>query len=215
MTALFNHGDLVKDAFLIKEKNEAGIYAVRLFFRARPVVIVIDDAILMINDQGRGVNHRFGKINPNFNTIWPIIMEKAFAKLKGNYLQLHGGFMSNVFKAILGVPSSIDYMKSFRDDDKLWSLMKSSYDSKYPMGLSTEGDDDSKKNECGVTKNHAFGVLSVFHLDHGGKTHSLVIARNPRHKEEYKLEFNHNDLIWNDNEARRQVPFNIDPRRSW
>ena len=117
MSALYNHEDLLKDAFLIKEKNKAGIYAVRLFFRARPVVIVIDDAILMIDDEGAGVNHRFAKINPNFNTIWPIIMEKAFAKLKGNYMLLQGGFMSNAFKAILGVPSGLEYMKKFDSDE--------------------------------------------------------------------------------------------------
>ena len=49
------------------------------------------------------------------------------------------------------------------------------------MGFSTEGDDDSKKNDCGITANHAFSLVTIFNLNHGGKTHNMVMIRNPRH----------------------------------
>lgn len=214
MTAMYNHPELIKEAFLIKEKNKAGIYAVRLFFRSRPVTIVIDDAILMIDDEGAGINHRFAKVNPLFKTVWPIVLEKAFAKLKGNYLNMHGGYMSNVFKSILGVPSSIDYMVSFHSNQDVWNFVKKSFVSNYPIGFSTDGDDDSQKNECGVTKNHAFALITMFTIFENGKHHQLIMLRNPRHETNYDKEFGYSDPIWNDPRIRNQVPFNIDPRLS-
>lgn len=98
---MFRHDEEIKNAFLIKEKNEAGIYAVKFYVRAKPVVIVVDDVILLLSDDR---THRFGVYNRQFGTIWPLVLEKAFAKLKGNYINMAAGYPNTVFRAILGIP---------------------------------------------------------------------------------------------------------------
>lgn len=37
---------LVQDIFLTKEKNNAGIYALRFYVRGKPWVVTVDDAVL-------------------------------------------------------------------------------------------------------------------------------------------------------------------------
>ena len=94
------------------------MYAVQLFVRAKPVVFVIDDAIVMITELD---SHRFALVSPYSNAFWPLVMEKAFAKMKGNYLNLNMGYLSNVFKAILGVPSEVKNLKDFNSDGDIWN----------------------------------------------------------------------------------------------
>jgi hypothetical protein len=38
--------DVIKNAFLTKERNEAGIYAIRFYVRGKPWVVTVDDEML-------------------------------------------------------------------------------------------------------------------------------------------------------------------------
>jgi hypothetical protein len=49
MAAVAQYPDLVKNIFLTQSKNDAGIYALRLYVRGKPQLIVIDDAILLMS----------------------------------------------------------------------------------------------------------------------------------------------------------------------
>jgi len=49
---------------------------------------------------------RYALYNSDFKTLWPIILEKAFAKLKGNYLTLAGGYLVNSVRVLTGCPTA-------------------------------------------------------------------------------------------------------------
>jgi hypothetical protein len=55
MGAVAEFPDLIKSVFLTKERNSAGIYAVRLYIRGKPWVITLDDEFLF-----RGSTFVFG-----------------------------------------------------------------------------------------------------------------------------------------------------------
>ena len=46
MSAAAPFPDIINNVFLTKEKNDAGIHAVRLFIRGKPWVIDVDDRFL-------------------------------------------------------------------------------------------------------------------------------------------------------------------------
>ena len=78
--------------------NVKGGYAVNLFSLGVPHTVVVDDYVPV----------RFGE--PMFaglsydKSLWPMILEKAFAKIQGNYLHIAGGFGGVATRFMTGAP---------------------------------------------------------------------------------------------------------------
>lgn len=76
----------MKAAFLTQNFNRAGIQAVKLYVRGIPMVIVVDDYLPLYN--GGLLFNRMA----SDGSLWSVIMEKAFAKLNGNYEFINEGW---------------------------------------------------------------------------------------------------------------------------
>ena len=85
--------NLIRNSFLTQTKNSAGISGVRLFMRGKPYVISVDDNMAFINETYYGTDYgggglAFAFLSKDNKTIWGPVLEKAFAKLIGNYPRL-------------------------------------------------------------------------------------------------------------------------------
>ena len=67
---------------------------------------------------------------------WVPYLEKAFAKLSGNYEKTAKGWMSESMRVVTGAPSHRFTMNKMTNDE-MWALMESAQDNKYPMTLAT------------------------------------------------------------------------------
>ena len=65
--------------------NVRGGYAVNFFALGVPQTTVVDDYIPMIKDKPV-----YAELSKD-NSLWPMILEKAFAKMQGNYFHIVGG----------------------------------------------------------------------------------------------------------------------------
>ena len=79
----------IKEVFLIENLNTAGVYAVKLYMMGIPVTVVVDDYLPFWLDSE---NLIYGNKGPD-NSLWMPILEKAAAKLFGNYEVMVGGWM--------------------------------------------------------------------------------------------------------------------------
>lgn len=70
----------VQNIFIDQVRNSAGIYRIKLWSLGVPVEVVIDDFVAMKYDS----TPAFAKLGPN-NEIWPLLIEKAIAKVVANY----------------------------------------------------------------------------------------------------------------------------------
>ena len=92
--------DRIKKIFQIEEKNSAGIYAVNLFVMGMPVTVTVDD--FMVFNEGMDALEYAG---PGVDgSLWGAILEKAAAKLYGNYEMLQGGWMGPAVHMLTGAP---------------------------------------------------------------------------------------------------------------
>ena len=73
-------------------------YELRIFVRGRPWIVKVDDQFLYHRELD---NLRYAYVK---NSLWPAVLEKALAKVKGNYEQLEGGFPANMMGFLTGVP---------------------------------------------------------------------------------------------------------------
>lgn len=106
----------VEDMFLIKELNTAGVYALNMYVMGIPVTVTVDEFLPFWDDQTDGLI--YGSKSPD-RALWMPILEKAGAKLYGNYEMLSGGWMGPAVQAMTGAPF---YTTSHEDMsvDSLW-----------------------------------------------------------------------------------------------
>lgn len=108
-----------------------------------------------------------------------MLLEKAWAKVKGNYYQTDGGFMQNGFRTLLGCPI-VGYETTSRNYDTIFNVIKSADENNYILGATTAGQSDEYLNECGIANAHAYTLISAFELKTGATVdHKMYMMRNP------------------------------------
>lgn len=74
----------------------------RLFLRGKPWVITLDDFMTFKGYTTKSL--RFAKESLEDKAIWGAILEKAWAKARGNYIRANGDTVPNGITTLSGVP---------------------------------------------------------------------------------------------------------------
>jgi len=175
VSAVAEHPDRIKRLFKNTKIEEDGKYTVSLFIEGLWKDVTVDDYIPC-----RRVN---GKLVPRFNNTktneaWGLIIEKAYAKIYGGYLNIDGGRAEEALTELTGAP-----MKSFDITDKkttnadiIWKSVKYAEAQDYIMVAETGGFEDDKANNSEIINNttglgirHAYTLLSAFEVSQEGK----------------------------------------------
>ena len=87
IASLAEHPTLIEKLFVNKLYNEEGVYRVRLCKNGEWQSVTVDDYFPCFPQGGP-----IFSTTTSPNTLWLLILEKAYAKLHGSYLALRGGF---------------------------------------------------------------------------------------------------------------------------
>lgn len=98
----------MKNIFLTQNKNAAGIFGISLFIRGKPYHIALDDNIMFYNSSGYSFAPVYAALSDDKTSAWGLVIEKAWAKVLGNYLKTDGGYLTTAIRALTGVPT-FDY----------------------------------------------------------------------------------------------------------
>ena len=89
---------LIKEAFVQKETNKAGVYTIKFHIRGKPWLITIDDLFQFEHNNifnpifsSKGPNFLFGRLSHEYPSLWAPLLEKAYAKYVGNFVNLTHG----------------------------------------------------------------------------------------------------------------------------
>lgn len=87
MSAMCEFPEQIYDLLGTKEANSAGIYCIFIYINGVKKPVIIDDQFPV----------QKGQNSPAFcstydGEIWPMLIEKAFAKLHGTFVRIEGGF---------------------------------------------------------------------------------------------------------------------------
>lgn len=125
IASLAENPALVKRLFLTDRYNEFGIYRIKICKNGEWVVVTIDDYIPCYLHGGPMFS------SANGNELWAILLEKAYAKLHGNYWQLRAGYVHHGMMDLSGCPTfrynfpedRHDYSKISDFVENLWVAM--------------------------------------------------------------------------------------------
>lgn len=125
MASLAENPALVKRLFITDEYNEFGIYQLRICKNGEWVVVTVDDYIPCTLKGGPMFSSNRG------NELWVVLLEKAYAKLHGNYWQLRAGYVSHGMMDLSGCPTfrfgfpqeRQNYSAIAQYADRLWDIL--------------------------------------------------------------------------------------------
>lgn len=139
--------------------------------------------------------------------IWPLLLEKAYAKLYGSYSAIEGGLVEKALEALTnGAPQSIPLRNKEIEEQyntgELWSKMIFWKSKNYLMGAGSPSGSDSDVSSMGIVQGHAYSILDVALID----GHKLVQLRNPwGNQTEWKGAWGDHSTQWN--ERRKRIAY--------
>lgn len=143
-----------------------------------------------------------------------MLLEKAWAKVKGTYSMADGGWVQNGLRSLVGCPV-ISYSTEGQDADVIFETIKAANDLNYIMGAGTEGTTDTEMNSCGIATGHAYSLIATVELQTAGTTdHKLYMIRNPWGVSTYNGTWNQGDTTNWSSDYQSQVPHSVNPLTS-
>lgn len=114
------HADpnFIKNLFLTPEVNGSRIFGVNFHDLGVQTTIVIDDYIPFSSSRPL-----YSKASDN-KGLWPVILEKAFAKFHGNYRAIESGSVDRSVEVLTGFPGFYKRASDFTVDS-LWAFLSS------------------------------------------------------------------------------------------
>lgn len=197
---------------------ENGVYNVRFFVRGKPWVVSIDDYFPMLLNSDDEPELLVGAMGGG-NSMWGPLLVKAWAKIKGNYLNGRFDITANGMRALTGAPVFDYYSAEFGESeegmDEMWDTLLDAESKNYLMTASSNGlGGEWYVNGCGIRMAHSYSIISAFVMtDAQGYENRCLLMRNPEGKNGYNWRWGPDDPKWTDGMAA-QVPFNFDPRVS-
>ena len=192
---------LIKRLFITQEYNEKGLYQLRICKNGEWVKVTVDDYIPCYNYGGPMFCRATG------DELWVLLLEKAYAKLHGNYCQLRAGFVSHGMADLTGCPTrdyrfpegkhDIDSIEDFAND--FWQKVTYADTRGWIMCAGTSGVDKFTEGggpdqETGIVPGHAYSVIAAKER-HGVK---LLNVRNPWGQFEWGGAWSDNSEEWTD-----------------
>ncbi|OPJ72192.1 calpain-13 [Patagioenas fasciata monilis] len=129
------------------------------------------------------------------NEFWPSLLEKAYAKLRGSYQNLHGGYLSD---ALVDLTGGVQVQFSLKDPPSdLEEILKAADTSHCLMGCSTSS--QMKRNielRNGIVQNHAYTVTGAVKIRYKNGWKHIIRIWNPWGHGEWKGSWSDNSPQW-------------------
>ena len=188
MQVIATYPELLR-SLLADYDEEAGVYCFRFYDDEEDERLVcVDCRIPVSSEYNNGQRPLFCRSRDK-GELWPVLLEKAFAKAFGSYQKVAGGFTGAALAKLLGRPER-NYFHRFQEDDRmrdpdaLWGFCNEQlWDSGFILGCSwiqvsadeVEGRLGETQARQGLIGGHAYGIMGMWEVD-GVR---LVKFRNP------------------------------------
>ena len=212
LSTLTQRQELFWRMLISTDVSPAGVYGFRFQRNGEWVTILIDDKVPFAMSSStpggpRSLKPVFAN-SENPTEMWPVLAEKAYAKLYGSYQAIEGGYVDSALVDMTGgVAERWDWAenevtKEQIRDGSLWVKLLKYAQAGYLLGAgSTMGDDDSEANasDLGIVQSHAYSVLRVEQVD----GLQLLMLRNPWGRKGWRGAWGNKSPMWDEPGGRR------------
>ena len=197
----------IKSLFNI-EKNNKNYFALNIYIHGYKYNIIIDNNFPFIENKEQNYELIFTRINNKTKNIWPLILEKIWAKLNSSYEDIIEGKISDVFYCFTPCPIKIYYHDIKYNN--LFEKIKNAVDNNFIVctDINTKKENPLLK-KLGVISNHSYRIIGygILH-DSEGNLINLIKIYNKYEITTWIGDWSNNSNKWNE-EFKRYL--NYDP----
>lgn len=164
----------IRSLFLAQSKNQPGVYAISMYFDGLPTEVWVDEYFPVDKTTGKMFFSFAGE-----GELWVSLLEKAYAKLRGNYGELAQGTCSDALADLTGAPCKT-YRVDEEDEDWLWKEMRWCDAQDFVLigdVRNIEGVDLFA--EMGMQEGYSYGLIGCVQLSASNGGEKLVQLRDP------------------------------------
>ena len=193
---------LIMKIFKTQQVNPNGYYELVLRIDGRPMIVIVDDFIPVDKNTRRPC---FAM--PNGNELWVILLEKAWAKINGGYINAIGGRVNEPFEVLTGFGSRVYNISNINEDAKKEILEEMKEADKSNCFISCGTKHDESIQNFGLVDGHAYTIigLNVIETIYRDK-YTLLQLRNPWSHKEWNGDWSDNSMLW-DQKTKSQVNY--------
>lgn len=103
-SAIAENASTLKSMFITQSRTKSNAYAFKWWIGGSPRPVIVDDHVPMRRYSNGQWNTVFAGQDAT-RGLWVPIMEKAWAKVHGNYEMIAGGWSTEAWSSMLGVPT--------------------------------------------------------------------------------------------------------------
>ncbi|KAG0238145.1 hypothetical protein BGW42_007136 [Actinomortierella wolfii] len=194
----------------VKRNEEVGVYGFIFFRDGDWISTVVDDQLFyMVDTLTNKTSLVYGKCYSPRET-WLPLLEKAYAKIHGDYESLEGGFTGDGIEDLTGGVSSLIFTADILDKDRFWREEMLQVNKTILMGCSIDYVDGTQPR-TGLVPHHAYSVLGT--AEYNGER--LVHLRNPWGKVEWNGDWSDDSDKWTPEAIEALGAKNKDDGRFW
>ena len=177
-------------------KSFDSAYVSNVFINGEPVQVVMDNQFPIISTNKKLA---FCGINNNSGNIWPIIVEKAWAKCNKTYENIISGYATESLEFL--TPAPVDtFTNKMEDSNELLDNIKMGINNKYIVLADTDINENinvEKLSNLGLITNHAYQVIDTASVKNpNGDDIQLLKLKNLLGKNEWCGDWSDNSLKW-------------------
>ncbi|KAF9981625.1 hypothetical protein BGZ75_007016 [Mortierella antarctica] len=158
----------------VKKNEKVGVYGFIFFKDGDWVSTVVDDQLFYKIDKQSCRRSLYFSSCSEERESWLPLMEKAYAKIHGDYETLTGGFTAEGIEDLTGGIASMMFTADILDKDRFWEEEMKQVNKGTLMGCSINFEEDEPEKH-GIQSGHAYSVLDVAEFE----GERLVHIRNP------------------------------------
>jgi len=202
ISAIAEHPDRLKRLFLTKTNEGNGLFAVALCLNGVWEEVILDDCAPCTSSGSLAFN------TSKSNELWVVLLEKAWAKVHGGYLNIEAGLTREALRDLTGASAKTYFTK--KKPEELWTRLMDAEAKHFVMTAGSDnlsGGSDAYIAKIGICGSHAYSLLAVYQLAFDGETYTrveqgeeytdrVVKLRNPWGQGEWKQEWSDTDERW-------------------
>ena len=198
ISALCDIPGLITKIFMSKDYNPDGYYSLTLFIDGEYKIVHIDDNFPCL----KGTNLPYFTKPNNFG-MWSMLLEKAWAKINGNYDNCLSGWPCDIFRAFTGFCCEV-LQHDDEDSERVFNIIKKAKEKNAVICSSTRSDEEI--NDVGLIGGTSYTLLGVEEVeDDKNRKVCLIKMRNDLGNSDWNGDWNEKSLYWNDH-IKKQIP---------
>ena len=191
VASLSKYPNLIEKLFFFKEKSNEHCYG--CYFRINGIwkLVLLDDFIPCYGSYKKN----FAFSHTNGNELWVILLEKAWAKLNGNYARIIGGDPHEIFEVLTNAYCE-KFMFNEKDKEEIWLKYMNAQEKGFLMTAGTNVDENLNTEEMGLVPGHAYTIIKVLEVTTNSGKEKLINLRNPWGHGEWSGDWCDSSIKW-------------------